>query len=55
MPSIVLLLAQGGGGDEDGEGGGAGGSSDSGSILGLLQPILGTSSGVSYLCLLLVM
>lgn len=36
------MAAQGGGGDD--EEGGGGGSSDSGSILGLVQPLLGSSS-----------
>lgn len=37
-------MSQGGGGGEDDEEGGGGGSSDSGAILGLIQPLLGTSS-----------
>lgn len=38
-----FCMPQGGGGDDE-EGGGGGGSSDSGAILGLVQPLLGSSS-----------
>jgi len=51
-PSLIFVTCQGGGGggggtdgSGDGDGGGAAGGSDSGSILSLVTPLLGSSSG----------